>query len=175
MEQTSEGFTSLHAGRFTGCTGNQLRYWDKIGLVRPSIQPTGGRPGVRRFYSFRDLVALKVVKSLLDGGMSLQRVRRAFEYLRENAGLEEHLSSLKLVTDGQSVFKICKTEGEILDALRNGQMAFFVAIDGLAEQLDRGVTEFIRDRDQFIKVLRAAEHELEEEANPSGRRRRRAR
>jgi DNA-binding transcriptional MerR regulator len=165
-----DGFTSLQAGRFTGCTGNQLRYWDKIGLVKPSVQETGGRPGVRRYYSFRDLVALKVVKSLLDGGMSLQRVRRAFSYLRESAGLNEHLSSLKLVTDGQSIFKICKNDGEILDALRQGQMTFFVAIDSLAGEVDQGVTEFIRDRDQFVKTLRAAETELEHET--SGRRRR---
>jgi DNA-binding transcriptional MerR regulator len=169
-----DGFTSLQAGRFTGCTGNQLRYWDKIGLVKPTVQSTGGRPGVRRLYSFRDLVALKVVKSLLDGGMSLQRVRRAFEYLRGNAGLEEHLSSVKLVTDGQSIFKICKTDGEILDALRHGQMTFFVAIDELAGEIDQGVSEFIRDRDQFVRTLRAAELELQEEAEPSRRRRRRA-
>jgi len=168
-----DGFTSLQAARFTGCTGNQLRYWDKIDLVRPSIQSTRGRPGVRRLYSFRDLIALRVVKSLLDGGMSLQRVRRAFEYLRSNAQLEEHLSSVKLVTDGKSIFKICKTEGEILDALRQGQMAFFVAIDELAEEVDGGVAEFLRDRDQFIRAIHTAENDLEDEAAPETRRRRR--
>ncbi len=167
-----DGFSSLQASRFTGCTGNQLRYWDKIGLVKPSVQATGGRPGVRRMYSFRDLVALKVVRSLLDGGMSLQRVRRAFEYLRREQHLEDHLSSVKLVTDGQSIFKICKTDGEILDALREGQMTFFVAIDRLAGEVDAGVTEFIRDRDQFVRTLRAAESELEEEIQPRSSRRR---
>src|SRR6266540_4600668 len=167
-----DGFTALQASRFTGSTGNQLRYWDKIGLVKPSIQSTGGRPGVRRLYSFRDLVALKVVNSLLDGGMSLQRVRRAFEYLRGNAGLEEHLSSIKLVTDGQSIFKICKTDGEILDALRQGQMTFFVAIDEIAGEVDQGVSERSEERDQFVRTLRAAELELQEEVEPSRRRRR---
>jgi DNA-binding transcriptional MerR regulator len=168
-----DGFTSLQAGRFTGCTGNQLRYWDKIGLVKPSVQATGGRPGVRRMYSFRDLVSLKVVNSLLEGGMSLQRVRRAFEYLRGNAGLDEHLSSTKLVTDGQSIFKICKTDGDVLDALKQGQMTFFVAIDELAGEVDHGVSEFIRDRDQFVRTLRAAEQDLIDEAEPAGKRRRR--
>ena len=167
-----EGFTSLQAGRFTGCTGNQLRYWDKISLVRPTLQRTGGRPGVRRLYSFRDLVSLKVVKSLLDGGMSLQRVRRAFEYLRRNEGLEEELSSVKLVTDGQSIFKICKTDGEILDALREGQMTFFVALDKVAAQVDADVSEFIRDRDQFVRTLHSAEQELQAEVSPRKRRRR---
>ena len=71
--------------KFTGCTSRQLRYWDQIGLVEPSVQGTGGRPGVPRLYSFRDLVALRVVKSLLDGGMSLQRVRRAWEFLNKKA------------------------------------------------------------------------------------------
>lgn len=125
-------------------------------------------------YSFRDLVALKVVSSLLEGGMSLQRVRRAFEYLRENAGLDEHLSSVKLVTDGQSIFKICKTDGDILDALKQGQMTFFVAIDEIAGEVDHGVTEFLRDRDQFVRTIHAAEQDLLEEAESPRRRRRRA-
>ena len=168
-----EGFTSLQASRFTGTTGNQLRYWDKIGLVKPGVQATGGRPGVRRVYSFRDLIALKVVKSLLDGGMSLQRVRRAYGWLRENVNLDEHLSSVKLVTDGKSIFKILKGEGDILDALRQGQMAFFVAIDQLAGEVGTGVSEFLRDRDQFVRTLRAVEHELELETTPRRRQRKR--
>ena len=127
-----EGFTAHQASKFTGCTSRQLRYWDQIGLVEPSVQGTGGRPGVPRLYSFRDLVALRVVKSLLDGGMSLQRVRRAWEFLNKKARLDRHLSDVKLVTDGQSIFKICRRDGEVIDALREGQMAFFVAIDDIA-------------------------------------------
>jgi DNA-binding transcriptional MerR regulator len=158
-----EGFSVLQACRFTGCTSHQLRYWDQIGLVRPSVQSTGGRPGVRRLYSFRDLVALNVVKSLLDGGMSLQRVRRAYEYLRKKAGLDEHLSSVKLITDGQSIFRVAKDDGEILDALRQGQMAFFVAIDEITRNLDQGVAEFLRDREEFVETLKAAEESLKGE------------
>jgi DNA-binding transcriptional MerR regulator len=167
-----DGFTALQASRFTGTTGNQLRYWDKIGLVKPGVQATGGRPGVRRLYSFRDLVSLKVVKSLLDGGMSLQRVRRAYEYLRSNADLDEQLSNVKLVTDGKSIFKITTAEGEILDVLRQGQMAFFIAIDKLANEVGDGVNEFLRDREQFVRTLRAVEHELELESSPRRARRR---
>ena len=162
-----DGFTALQASRFTGSTGNQLRYWDKIGLVKPSVQETGGRPGVRRMYSFRDLVALKVVKSLLDGGMSLQRVRRAYEYLRGNADLDEQLSTVKLVTDGKSIFKITKDDGEILDMLRQGQMAFFIAVE-----VEGGVSEFLRDRDQFVRTLRTVENELNLESSPRRGRRR---
>ena len=156
-----EGFTAEQASRFTGCTAHQLRYWDRIGLVKPGVQSTGGRPGVRRLYSFRDLIALKCVRSLLDGGMSLQRVRRAYEYLRKKAGLDDHLSEVKLVTDGQSIFKICRNDGEILDALKEGQMAFFLAIDEVAQSVDVKVAEYLYDREEFITALKRVETEVE--------------
>lgn len=159
MERRSDGFTSHQASRLTGCTPRQLRYWDQVGLVRPSVQQTGGRSGVPRLYSFRDLVALKVVKSLLDGGMSLQRVRRAYEFLRRKAGMEGHLSEVKLITDGKSIFKVARREGEILDALREGQMAFFVALDQIIQSVDAEVSTFRRDRARFERALRdAARH-----------------
>lgn len=155
-----EGFTAHQATRFTGCTPRQLRYWDHIGLVKPSVQGTGGRPGVPRLYSFRDLVALKVVKSLLDGGMSLQRVRRAWDFLNRRAGLDQHLSEVKLVTDGRSIFKLCRKQGEVLDALREGQLAFFVAIDEIARSVESDVAQFREDRDRFVKALQAAAKEV---------------
>jgi DNA-binding transcriptional MerR regulator len=151
-----EGFTAHQATKFTACTPRQLRYWDQIGLVQPSVQSSGGRPGVARLYSFRDLVALKVVKSLLDGGMSLQRVRRAWDYLNRRAELDRHLSEVKLVTDGQSIFKICRRDGEVLDALREGQLAFFVAIDEIATGVDSKVGQYREDRDRFVRALRQA-------------------
>jgi DNA-binding transcriptional MerR regulator len=158
-----EGFTADQASRFTDCTAHQLRYWDRIGLVTPSVQSTGGRPGIRRLYSFRDLVELKCVRALINGGMSVQRIRRAFEYLRRKAGLSEHLSDVKLVTDGRSIFKVCRTDGEILDALREGQMAFFLAIDEIAHSVDGTVSEYLYDREEFIHALKRVETEVEAE------------
>jgi DNA-binding transcriptional MerR regulator len=165
-----EGFTAEQASRLTHCTAHQLRYWDRIGLVKPSVQKTGGRPGVRRVYSFRDLVGLRVIRSLLDGGMSLQRVRRAIEYLRKKAGLEEHLSEVKLVTDGVSIFKLCRTDTELLDALKEGQMAFFLAIDDIARTVDARVAQYLYDRDEFIDHLRKVESHLESELETAGSR-----
>ena len=169
-----EGFTADQAIRFTGCTAHQLRYWDRINLVKPSVQATGGRPGVRRLYSFRDLIALKVIRSLLEGGMSLQRVRRAIEYLRKKAALDEHLSEVKLVTDGRSIFKIARSDGEILDALREGQMAFFLAIDDIARSIDGKVADYLYDREEFITALRRVENEIEKDLPEETRRRLRA-
>ena len=98
-------------------------------------------------------------RALLDGGMSLQRVRRAWEFLNKKAGLDDHLSEVKLVTDGKSIFKVVRREGEVLDALRQGQMAFFVAIDQVTRQVADEVAEFRRDRDHFVRALREATRE----------------
>ncbi len=166
-----EGFTAAEARRYTGCTAHQLRYWDRIALVRPTIQATGGRPGVRRLYSFRDLVALKVVVSLLDGGMSLQRIRRAYEYLRRRADLESHLSEVKLLTDGRSIFEVAASDGEILDLLREGQLAFFLAIEDAAGS-DAGIkAAHLYDRDEFVAKLREVESDLEQQLPPPSRQR----
>ncbi len=106
--------------------------------------------------------------------MSLQRVRRAIEYLRKKAGLDEHLSEVKLVTDGQSIFKICRTDGELLDALKEGQMAFFLAIDDIARTVDRRIAQYLYDRDEFIEALRRVETDLEQELSDQSRQRLRA-
>lgn len=165
MEQS---FTAEQACRLANCTHHQLRYWDRVGLVEPSVQGSGGRPGVRRLYSFRDLVALRVVRSLLDNGMSLQRVRRAWDYLRREGEMEHHLSDVKLVTDGQSIFTVSSDEGELMDALRQGQLAFFVAIDEIAREVEEDVTRFELDRDRFLDMLRKVEDDVLEEQSGTG-------
>jgi DNA-binding transcriptional MerR regulator len=159
-----EGFTAQQASQLTGCTQHQLRYWDRVDLIRPSIQGTGGKPGIRRLYSFRDLVALRVVRSLLDNGMSVQRVRRAWDYLRRNADMESHLSEVKLVTDGSTIFRVASGDDELLDALREGQLAFFVAIDSITRAVEEDVTRFELDRDSFLEVLRRVEDDVVSEA-----------
>lgn len=159
-----EGFTAQQASRLTSCTAHQLRYWDKVGLVKPSVQSTGGRPGRRRLYDFRDLVALRVVKSLLDNGMSVQRVRRAWDYLRRTGELDQHLAEVRLVTDGQSIFRVASDEDELLDALRQGQLAFFVAINEIARSVEDDISRFELDRDQFLDMLRRVEDDVLSEA-----------
>ena len=163
-----QAFTAEQACGLSGCTHHQLRYWDRVGLVIPSLQGSGGRPGVRRLYSFRDLVALRVVRSLLDNGMSLQRVRRAWDYLRREGGMDEHLAQVKLVTDGQTIFHVSSDDGELLDALREGQLAFFVAIDEIAREVEEDITYFELDRDRFLTMLRRVEEDVNEERRATG-------
>lgn len=155
-----EGFSAQQACRLTGCTAHQLRYWDRVNLVRPTLQSTGGRPGRRRLYAFRDLVALRVVRSLLDNGMSLQRVRRAWDYLRRTADMERHLAEVRLITDGHSIFRVASNDDEVIDALRYGQLAFFVAIGEITREVADDVTRFELDRDQFLEMLRRVEDDI---------------
>ncbi len=119
---------------------------------------------MRRLYSFRDLVALRVVRSLLDNGMSVQRVRRAWDYLRRNAEMDSHLSEVKLVTDGNTIFRIASGDDELLDALREGQLAFFVAIDSITRAVEEDVSRFELDRDSFLEILRRVEDDVTTEA-----------
>jgi DNA-binding transcriptional MerR regulator len=123
---------------------------------------------VRRLYSFRDLVGLRVVRSLLDNGMSLQRVRRAWDYLRREAAMDDHLAQVKLVTDGLTIFAISSDDGELLDVLRQGQLAFFVAIEDIAREVKEDVTRFELDRDEFLHMLRRVEEDVVEERKATG-------
>ncbi|MCI0424323.1 MAG: helix-turn-helix domain-containing protein [Actinobacteria bacterium] len=163
-----QAYTAEQACRLSGCTHHQLRYWDRVGLVSPSVQGSGGRPGVRRLYSFRDLVGLRVVRSLLDNGMSLQRVRRAWDYLRREASMDEHLAEVKLVTDGVTIFAVSSDDGELLDVLRQGQLSFFVAIKDIAAEVKEDVTRFELDRDEFLQMLRRVEEDVNEELRATG-------
>lgn len=135
-------YSALQAARLTGCSEAQLWYWERIGLVTPDDGE----------YSFRDLVALRVVASLLEAGLALGRVRRAVRYLLESG---DDVAGLRLVTDGDRVWA-CRDDGQILDALRRGQMALFVAVDAYAQEVDAEVRTFDAERRQFVDRLRAS-------------------
>lgn len=137
------GFPVAQAARLGGCTRSQLGHWRRSGVVVPS--EADGR------YSFRDLVALRIVVSLLDAGLPMVRVRAALEVLRASG---DELAGLRIVTDGVSVFA-CYDDGQILDALRDGQLALFVAVDRFAAALRSDVSAFTAERDAFLTQLRA--------------------
>jgi hypothetical protein len=101
--------------------------------------------------------------------MSLQRVRKAYEYLRKKAGLEEELADLKLVTDGKSVFEIGRNEGEILDALRHGQLVFFARLEDVADSVDSRPGAYLYDKHEFVSAIKRVESDLERELHRTGK------
>ena len=154
-----DAFTSKQACYLTGCTSHQLRYWDKVKLVSPSIQSSHGKPGVPKLYSFRDIVSLKVIKTLLDNGMSIQRVRRAWRYLSRNGDLQDQLSKTKLSSDGETIYTI--EENKVLDALKHGQLAFFETIDFVAKEVEEDLSKFELDKERFLNLLTRVEDDIQ--------------
>lgn len=141
--ERAAGFTPPQAARLAGCTPAQLEYWRRSGLVVPP-------PDLDAPYTFRDLVALRMVRSLLEAGLPLVRIRRAVTELTRG---DDDITELRLVTDGERVWA-CRNDGQILDALRHGQLALFVAVDRLAADLEADVREFSRERQSFVDDLR---------------------
>lgn len=135
-------YSALQAARLTRCTRSQLAYWERTGLVVP----------VERGYTFRDLVALRVVASLLEAGLSIHRVRQAIEYLLDSG---EDVAGLRLITDGDRVWA-CHDDGQILDALKGGQLALFVAVDAFAAEVTTEVGALAAERDEFVARLEAS-------------------
>jgi DNA-binding transcriptional MerR regulator len=131
MMETS-GYRVPEVCRVVGISYRQLDYWARTELVTPSIREAGGS-GTQRLYSFQDLILLKLIKSLLDAGVSLQQIRKAIEYLRENESNE--LIGITLMSDGHTIYA-CSSPGEIMDLLKRGQGVFGIALDAVRSDLE---------------------------------------
>jgi DNA-binding transcriptional MerR regulator len=118
------GFRGPTACNAAGITYRQLDYWARTGLVEPSIRGAHGS-GSQRLYSFRDILVLKVVKRLLDTGVSLQNIRAAVEHLRDR-GVDD-LAQMTLMSDGASVYE-CNSPDEVVDLVQGGQGVFGIAV-----------------------------------------------
>jgi DNA-binding transcriptional MerR regulator len=130
-----EGFRGPQVCKIVGISYRQLDYWARTKLVPPSIRPAQGS-GSQRLYSFNDLVHLKLIKKLLETGVSLQRVREAIDYLD---ALGQDLAGVTIASDGTSVYAL-KSPEEVYDLLRGGQGVFGIAIDPLLEELQGSVS-----------------------------------
>jgi DNA-binding transcriptional MerR regulator len=118
------GYRGPTACSAAGITYRQLDYWARTGLVEPSVRSATGS-GTQRLYGFRDILVLKVVKRLLDSGVSLQQIRVAVSHLRER-GVED-LAQITLMSDGASVYQ-CTSAEEVIDLVQGGQGVFGIAV-----------------------------------------------
>jgi DNA-binding transcriptional MerR regulator len=133
-----EGFGGPQVCKIVGITYRQLDYWARTGLVRPSLVDAAGS-GTQRRYSYRDLVRLKVIKSLLDAGVKLQSARTAIEYLRGDGSDDWETASLVL-NGSDSV--LVRTDGELVDAVRRGQTVLnVVPLSFMVEELGARIHE----------------------------------
>jgi DNA-binding transcriptional MerR regulator len=125
------GYRGPTACAAAGITYRQLDYWARTGLVEPTIRPASGS-GTQRLYSFRDILVLKIVKRLLDAGVSLQNIRKAIETLRSR-GVDD-LAGITLISDGTTVYE-CRSAEEVVDLLQGGQGVFGIAVGGAFKEI----------------------------------------
>ena len=155
------GFGAKVVKDITGVSRMQLQHWDSTGIVRPSKKIGAGK-GSRREYSFKDLVQLKVAKRLREEGISLQKIRKALEFLRKNfPDLKAPLPELRFLTNGFDIFVLTKEPNIILDTLK-GQFVFSFALGELIDGLKGSIRDleipgeekvFVGKR-QFTAILR---------------------
>ena len=129
---SSVGYRGATACVAAGITYRQLDYWARTNLVEPSIQGAAGS-GSQRLYGFRDILVLKIVKRLLDTGVSLQNIRTAVEHLR-GRGVAD-LEKMVLMSDGASIFE-CSSADDIIDLLQGGQGVFGIAISKVWSEVE---------------------------------------
>ena len=140
LETTPEqvGYSGRKAAEVVGISYRQLDYWARTDLVRPSLAEARGS-GSRRLYSYRDLLELKVIKTLLDAGLKLESVREVFSYMREQLG--EDISSANLVISGKSSVLVRSGE-EMIDVLQKGQGVLNVlSLSGVKGEIDAKILE----------------------------------
>lgn len=132
------GYRVPTACQIAGITYRQLDYWARTGLIEPSIREAKGS-GSQRLYSFKDILTLKIVKRLLDTGISLQNIRIAIEHLRDR-GISD-LANVTLVSDGESVYE-CTSPEEMFDLIQGGQGVFGIAVSGTMKELTGSISQF---------------------------------
>jgi len=131
------GYRGPTACAAAGITYRQLDYWARTALVEPSVRAAHGS-GSQRLYSFRDILVLKVVKRLLDTGISLQQIRTAVNHLRDRGTGD--LARLTLMSDGVSVYE-CTSPDEVVDLLAGGQGVFGIALGRIWQEVDGTLAE----------------------------------
>jgi DNA-binding transcriptional MerR regulator len=132
---------SIHLGyraplvcRLVGISYRQLDYWARTDLIKPSVQDARGS-GSQRLYSFPDVVQLKVIKRLLDAGMSLKKIRQAVEILRQQLRSERPLADVTLLSDGSTIYAATSPD-EVVDVFRRGQGVFGIAVGPVQDELE---------------------------------------
>lgn len=136
------GYRVPTACQIAGITYRQLDYWARTSLVVPSIRSAAGS-GSQRLYSFKDILVLKIVKRLLDTGISLQNIRVAVDHLRQR-GVED-LAKITLFSDGTTVYE-CTSAEEVVDLLQGGQGVFGIAVSGAMRELTGTIADFPGER-----------------------------
>lgn len=142
VDTDAVGYRGPAACNAAGVTYRQLDYWARTGLLEPSVRNPSGS-GHQRLYSFRDILVLKVVKRLLDTGVSLQQIRVAVGALRSRGVAD--LAGITLMSDGASVYE-CTTDDQVIDLMRGGQGVFGIALGSVWREVEGTLSQLPSER-----------------------------
>ncbi|MBI4822638.1 MAG: MerR family transcriptional regulator [Nitrospirae bacterium] len=145
-------FNTKTVSKITNLSIRQIDYWDRTDFINPSVKEASGYGSVR-LYSFNDLIQMRVAKTLLDKGLSLQKIRKAVTYLKKNMPeVKKPLSELRFLTDGETIFVITSDKRQIIDVLRSGQIVFSIALGEIMEYIKGEVVALQKERKYMVVV-----------------------
>ena len=157
LEPVAEaGYRGSTACSAAGITYRQLDYWARTGLIEPSVRPASGS-GSARLYGFRDILVLKIVKRLLDTGVSLQNIRTAVEHLRLRGVAD--LAKITLMSDGATIYE-CTSNDEVIDILAGGQGVFGIALGRVWAEVEGTLADLPRENPILESDLITSNDEL---------------
>lgn len=150
-------FNTTAVAKITGLSIRQIDYWDRTHFIKPSVREASGHGSVR-LYSFNDLIQLKVAKTLMDKGVSLQKIRKALNYLKKNMPeIEKPLAELRFLTDGETIFVLTKDKKVIIDTLKRGQLVFSIALGDIVESL-KGEVVALQKQKKYEVIVRGKKY-----------------
>ena len=145
-------FNSKAVSKITGLSFRQIDYWDRTHFIKPSVSEATGYGSVR-LYSFNDLIQLRVAKTLMDKGISLQKIRKAITYLKKNMPeVEKPLAEMKFLTDGETIFVLTNNNKVIIDTLKSGQLVLSIALGEIVESLKGEILALEREKKYTVTV-----------------------
>jgi DNA-binding transcriptional MerR regulator len=140
-------FTTEETSQIVIASIRQLGYWDKTNLLKPSLRGASGR-GTRRIYSMNDIIELKIIISLLNSGLSVQRIRHSLQYVR---GISFPLSELRILTDGNSIY-FSQEEGVLVDTVKSGQMVSQIIVGRLIQEVEETVSRLFSPKQMVSNI-----------------------
>jgi DNA-binding transcriptional MerR regulator len=154
VADVQQGYRAPQVCKIVGITYRQLDYWARTDLLKPSLQTASGS-GSQRLYAFGDIVQLRVVKRLLDAGMSLKKIRQAMDLLREQLQSRSPLEEVTLLSDGTTIYAAHSAD-ELVDVFRRGQGVFGIAVGPVQQELEGDILRLFPDSVEPAAVVPAS-------------------
>ncbi len=142
LEDGPSGYRGPRSAKIVGISYRQLDHWTTTGLVR-AVGARRRRVGLAAALQLRGHRPAQGHQELLDAGVSLQRIRRALDFVRDR-GLD--LRKVTLLSDSaRKVYALDDTQ-QVIDLLQRGQGVFAIAVMPVVAELEADVRALSAER-----------------------------